>query len=100
LISCVDNLAIDWSPIGAELYVNLVPSDRPATVQCLATVLILWSWESSISIVTDCGIDDQSSIPTRGRIFIFSIVSRLALQSTHPPVQWVLEGISPGVKQM
>lgn len=28
------------SKIDAEMYVNSFPSDRPATVQCLATILI------------------------------------------------------------
>jgi hypothetical protein len=32
-------------------------------------------------------------------IFLFSMVSIPALESTHPLIQWVLEALSPGIKQ-
>jgi hypothetical protein len=40
----------------------------------------------------------QGLIPGRGKIFLFSIESRLALGSTQPPTQQILVTISPGVK--
>jgi hypothetical protein len=47
---------------------------------------------SSVSIVSDCGLDDQDLI--RDRIFPLAFASRLALGPTQSPVQWVL-----GVRQ-
>jgi hypothetical protein len=46
------------------------------------------SWSSSVSIVSDYGLDDRGSI-TRQRqsIFPLSSVSRPALGPTQPPVQ-------------
>jgi hypothetical protein len=32
---------------------------------------IIWGWGSSVSIVTDYGLDDRGSIPDRGRGFSF-----------------------------
>jgi hypothetical protein len=56
------------------------------------------SWISSVVIVTGYGLDGWSLIPGRGKIFLFSIASNPALGSTQPPIQWVLEALSPGVK--
>jgi hypothetical protein len=57
------------------------------------------SWCSSVSIVSDYGLDDRGSIPGRDRIFPLASVSRPALRPTEPPVQWVLGVLSPGVKR-
>jgi hypothetical protein len=38
------------------------------------------------------------SSPCRVTNFLFSSSSRLALESTQPPIQWVLGALSPGVK--
>jgi hypothetical protein len=45
------------------------------------------------------GLENQSSIPGRGKIFLFSICSRLALGPTQPPLQSVPGVISLRVKQ-
>jgi hypothetical protein len=43
-------------------------------------------------------LNDQGSIPGRSNVFLFSITSRLALGLTQPPIQWISEALSPGVK--
>jgi hypothetical protein len=58
---------------------------------------------SSGSIVSDYGLDDraiQVRSPAEAKYF-FSLVSvsRPALGPTQPPVQWVPEILSPGVKR-
>jgi hypothetical protein len=61
------------------------------------------SWDSSVGIATKLWAGQQKSwglTPGRGkRFFLFSVTSRLALGPTQPPVQWVLEAVSPRVKQ-
>jgi hypothetical protein len=55
---------------------------------------------SSVSIVSDYGLDDWGSIPERGmRIFSLASASRPALGPTQPPLQWVPRVLSPGVKR-
>jgi hypothetical protein len=60
-----------------------------------------WSRVSSGSIVSDYRLDDRE-IGVRSRrgqrIFPLACVSRPALRPTQPPVQWVPEVLSPGVK--
>jgi hypothetical protein len=59
---------------------------------------------SSGSIVSDYGLDDRAIgrsgfDPRQGqRSFPLASMSRPALGPTQPPVQWVLEVLSPGVK--
>jgi hypothetical protein len=43
-------------------------------------------------------LDSQSLKPSTGNIFPFSMVSRLALGPTQPPIQRILGTVSPGVK--
>jgi hypothetical protein len=58
-----------------------------------------WSWGSSVSIVSDYGLDDRGFDPQqRKRIFLLAYVSRLALGLTQPPIQWVLGVHSLGSK--
>jgi hypothetical protein len=57
------------------------------------------SRDSSVGIRTGYGLDSWGSIPGRGKFSLFSIVSRLALGPTQPPIQWVLGTLSPGVKR-
>jgi hypothetical protein len=45
------------------------------------------------------GLDGQGSIPGRGKIFLLSIASTLALGFTQPPIRWVQLAISQGVKR-
>jgi hypothetical protein len=59
-----------------------------------------WSRGSSVSVVSDYGLDDRGSIPDRGRgFFSLAFASRPALGPTQPPVQWVPRVLSPGVKR-
>jgi hypothetical protein len=47
-------------------------------------------------------LDDRRvkvQVPIRSRIFIYSISSRLALGPTQPPVLWVQETLSAGIKR-
>jgi hypothetical protein len=48
--------------------------------------------DSSVGIKTGYGLDGQGSIPGRGKIFLLSTASRLAVGRIIPPIQWV-----PGV---
>jgi hypothetical protein len=54
--------------------------------------------DSSVSIVTGYGLDGWHSIPSRGKIFLFSTASRLALGPTQSPIKWVLRNFSLEVK--
>jgi hypothetical protein len=57
---------------------------------------------SSVSIVSDYGLDDQAIVvqsPAEAKGFSsLAPVSRPALRPTQPPVQWVPGVLSPGVK--
>jgi hypothetical protein len=61
------------------------------------------SWVSVIGIATGYGLDDREGVgvPSAGRVknFLFSTSSRPTLGSTQPPIQWVPEALSPGVKR-
>jgi hypothetical protein len=57
------------------------------------------SRDSAVSIATGYGLDDRGSIPSKGKIFLFSTASRPALGPTQPSIQYVLGALSPGVKQ-
>jgi hypothetical protein len=57
------------------------------------------SWGSSVTIVSDYGLDDQVigvRAPQGQRIFPLTSVSRPALRPTQPPVQWVPGVLCPG----
>jgi hypothetical protein len=56
------------------------------------------SWDRSVSIATGYRLDDQDSIPSRGKIFLF-MTFRLGLKPTQPPVQWVPGAVSLRVKR-
>jgi hypothetical protein len=49
-------------------------------------------------MVLGYGPQGQGSIPSRGKRFFSTSVPRPAMGSTWPPVQWLLETISLGVK--
>jgi hypothetical protein len=46
--------------------------------------------DRSVGIATGYGLDGQDLNPSRGKIFLLSTKSRLALGPTHPPIQWAL----------
>jgi hypothetical protein len=54
--------------------------------------------DSSVCRAMSYGLDDWDSIPSRDKIFLFSIASRPALEPTQPPIQWVQGGSFPGGK--
>jgi hypothetical protein len=57
---------------------------------------------SSVGIVTDYGLEDRMievRIPAGVGIFLFTTTSRTALRPTQPPIQWVPEALSLGVKR-
>jgi hypothetical protein len=58
------------------------------------------SWESSVGILKGYRLDGCNSISGKGKIFLFSMVSRLDLGSIQPPIQWVLVDLSLVVKQL
>jgi hypothetical protein len=54
---------------------------------------------SSVSAGTGDGLDGHGLILQGQEIFLYSTASRPALGPTQPPVQWVPEALSPGVKR-
>jgi hypothetical protein len=54
------------------------------------------SRDSSVGIATGYGLDVWGSIPGKGKIFVFSTASKLALWSSQPPIQWVPGSFSWG----
>jgi hypothetical protein len=54
----------------------------------------------SVSVVSGYEPDNRGSVPGRDkRIFPLTSVSKPALRSTQPPVQWVPGVLSPGVNR-
>jgi hypothetical protein len=53
----------------------------------------------TVGIATGYGLDGRGSIPSRGKIFLFSTASRPALGPIQPPIQWVQGTLSAGVKR-
>jgi hypothetical protein len=53
----------------------------------------------SVGIVTGYGLGGRVFNPGRGKIFLFSPRSKLALEPTLPPIQWVPRAIFSEVKQ-
>jgi hypothetical protein len=54
---------------------------------------------SSVSTVSDYGLDGRGSIPDGDGIFPVTSASRPALGPTQPPIQFVPGALSPGVKR-
>jgi hypothetical protein len=72
-------------------------NERDVKEQYQVTVV---SWGSSVSTVSDYGLDGRGSIPDRGRgFFPLTSASRPALGPTQPHVHWVLGALSLGVKR-
>jgi hypothetical protein len=59
------------------------------------------SRDSAVGIATGYGLEDRGSeFETRwGKNFHFSTSSRPALGPTQPPIQWISEALSPGIKR-
>jgi hypothetical protein len=78
----------------------------PNTSSCrdalLTTETTLLCRDSSVGIALGCGLDDRSSrvrFPAGLGIFLFTTASRTALVPIEPPIQWVPEALSLGVKR-
>jgi hypothetical protein len=56
----------------------------------------LWSWGTSVSIVSDYRMNDQFDPWHRQRIFLLASVARPALRLTQPPIQWAPGFLSLG----
>jgi hypothetical protein len=68
----------------------------------IIVIIIIWSCGSSVSIVSDYGLNDrviEVPSPQGQRIFLLAPASRPVLGPTQPPVQWVPGILSPGVKR-
>jgi hypothetical protein len=61
--------------------------------------MIIKSRNSSFGITTGYRLDSHGLNPDRGKIFLFSVMSRLTLEPTQPPVQWAVRAFSLVVKQ-
>jgi hypothetical protein len=57
------------------------------------------SRDNSVDITTDYEVDDQDSILSKDKVILSSTASRLALDPTQSPMQWVPGDLSPGVKR-
>jgi hypothetical protein len=55
--------------------------------------------DGSVGIAASYDLDGQISNPGRGTTFFSSPVSRPAVGSTQPPIQWVPRALSPGEKR-
>jgi hypothetical protein len=62
-------------------------------------LFVVKSRDSSVSIVIGCGLDSHVLIPSKGKIFLFSVMSSPALRPTQFPVQWVSGALSPRLQQ-
>jgi hypothetical protein len=74
-----------------------------STVLALSKYATLFShlplgWSRISQLVWQQAKGWKAGVPFPGMICLFSITSRPALGPTQPPVQWVPEAVSPGVK--
>jgi hypothetical protein len=54
--------------------------------------------ESSFDMATGYGLDGRGPFPGKDTFFLFPVASRQVMRPTQPPIQRVLEAVSPGVK--
>jgi hypothetical protein len=72
-----------------------------ASVAKFVLLLLTWSWDRAVSIVTGYKLDDRRvGVRVTVGSRIFSMSSRLVLGPTQPPIQWVLAALPSGVKQL
>jgi hypothetical protein len=57
------------------------------------------SRDSSVRVTTGYGLDTQGSIPSRRKLFLFSVTFIPSLGPTQSPIQWVPGTLSSGVKR-
>jgi hypothetical protein len=62
--------------------------------------MYLQSQNTAVSVAMDYRVEGQCSNPGRGKMFLFSLSSRLALEHTQPPIHLVPGAVSLGVKQL
>jgi hypothetical protein len=63
--------------------------------------LLIYRYPTGISGLLVYGLDDRGFESRQGlRIFLFITVSRLVLEPTQPPIQWVPGNPSLGVKRL
>jgi hypothetical protein len=68
---------------------------RKHSLLCISLFPFLSS-VSSVAIAEGYCMNKRGSIPGRGNIILFSILSRPALGTTQPPIQWILGDLSSG----
>jgi hypothetical protein len=74
-------------------------SAKEKNILKLLLLFIIVGRDASVGMATGYRPHVRVQFPTRVRDFLFSTAFRPALGSTQPPIQWVWEAISPGVKQ-
>jgi hypothetical protein len=87
----------DWVDHRGILRLEL---KNPVTSSGIAgSISYFWCRDSSVGIATGYWMDGRGSIPGRGNIFFFSIVSGPARGLSQPPIQWVSGALSPEVRR-
>jgi hypothetical protein len=80
-----------------------VQEDRICVLHFVLSQVLSKSRDSSVGIALGYGLHDRGVLGFHFRrglgIFLFTTVSRTAQGPTRPPIQWILEALSPGVKR-
>jgi hypothetical protein len=79
-----------WQQQLNEVQHTLVSSENWAGPDLIAICNFV---NTAVGISRDYGLDNQCSIPSRGKIFLTSKPSRSSLGPTQPPIQWVPKGV-------
>jgi hypothetical protein len=92
--------------VQPELQEGEVGRSRHAEMKQLKTE-IKWKWSTLCSyhccvhgVSTGIGVDSWGWILGRGKMFLFSTTSRPVQGHTQPPIQWVVEALSRGMKTL